>query len=143
MQLFCLNFAGVVAKCSGSAKTYVIVQGAFNLFELIIFTTLSCALIHVKDNKSILTNIIYICNWISVCFLILWPFTGFFLVAVALFDWLDDHSKCNDALIISAIIYLLLHHLLMWQLVCRSLHAGCKRKGTENWLPYYRHLVCI
>ena len=103
-------------------KTYVIVQGIFNLIQVIFFSAMGCAFSKDNENWSICLSI---CNIVLAVFLLAWTITGSVWVWKSVGDWQDDHSVCNNTLIISAMVCLSLHYLLIIVACCCCVGAIC------------------
>ena len=103
-------------------KTYIIVQGIFNLLQVIFSSAMGYAFAKDNENWSICLSI---CNIVLMVFLIAWTITGSVWVWKSVGDWQDDHSLCNNTLIISAMICLSLHYVLILVLCCCSIGAVC------------------
>ena len=112
-------YTGAIEDCTiedGHVRIYLLVQGSFNLFQLIVCTLLACAI--AADKEGILAGCLLCCNGILMLFLIAWTITGSVWVWGSLGDWKDDHSLCNNALFISAIICLSLHYVVILLMCC-------------------------
>ena len=71
-----------------------------------------------KAKEGVLSICLGCCNLILTLFLIAWTIAGSVWVWRSLDDWQDDHSVCNSALFISAIICLSLHYVVVLLICC-------------------------
>jgi len=114
-----MNYAGAAPSChldDNHIKIYLIVQGSSNLAQLVLCALLICA--SMRDKDSILGACLCCCNLIFTLFLIGWTITGSVWVWKSLDNWQDDHSRCNNALFISAMICLSLHYVVIMLIYC-------------------------
>ena len=113
----CTYTAGRSRDCpvENLIKTYLVVQGIFNVLQLGVSLAMGCAFSDEKDNCGICLSI---CNIVLVVFLVAWTIAGSVWVWKSVGDWQNDHSMCNDALMISAMICLSLHYLVILVLCC-------------------------
>ena len=121
----CLNYVVAVAEkvsddqciTEHPIKAYVVMQAYLNLLHLILYTSLVCVRARNKE-PSICTSLLF-CNMTLLVFLIGWMITGCIWVRGSLdeFDWQDAESICI-ALLISTIIYLILHFVWILLVLC-------------------------
>ena len=134
-----LKCIGAVEDCpvnNGHIRIYLIVLGSSNLFQLIMFTLTTYA--NIEYRKDCFAKCLHRINFILTLFSITWVIVGSVWVWRTVSDWNDDHSLCNNALIVSAIICLVLHYLLLLLLLsccaCVCWYTAFNTKATENSL---------
>ena len=112
-----LNYVGAATKCAidDPINAYVIVQGIFNLLQLLLFISSTCAS---RTNHRKLSFALTCYNVFLLLFLIAWTIAGSVWVWRSLDDWQNDHSVCNDAIFVSAIICVVLHYVVILLLCC-------------------------
>ena len=131
---FHIYYVGAVNECSieNNIRVYLIVQGCFNLVQLTLCASSICA--SAKDKESSLSMCLGCVNLILILFFIAWTIAGSVWVWRSLSDWQDDHSVCNNAIIISAIIFLALHYVAILLLCCCCtclLCVACSKSDDE------------
>ena len=112
------HHVGGVSECSveNLIRVYLIVQGSFNLLQLTLCGLSVCA--SAKDKESVLSTCLSCFNLVLILFFIAWTIAGSVWVWRSLSDWQDNDSVCNSALIISAMIFLVLHYVVLLLLCC-------------------------
>jgi len=126
-------YAGAVERCpieDGHVRAYLIVQGSFNLVQMVFCTLSTCA--GAADKEGVLVKLLNCLNGFLMLFLIAWTITGSVWVWKSLGDWEDDHSLCNNALFVSAIICLVLHYLVILLLCCSCACMICVVLGSAS-----------
>ena len=109
-------YTGAIENCTtkdGHVRIYLLVQGSFNLFQLIVWICATAA-----NQKGTLAKYLHYCNGILMVFFIAWTITVSILVWKLLIDWQDDHSLCNNTLFISAMVCLSLHYVMILLMCC-------------------------
>ena len=130
---FTLYYTGAIESCNiedGHIRAYLMVQGSFNLVQLVFCTLSACA--GAADKKGALAKILNCCNALLILFLIAWTITGSVWVWKSLGDWEDDHSVCNNTLFVSAIICLVLHYVVILLLCCCCACMICAVLGNAS-----------
>ena len=128
VYLFCTT--GAVEPCAagvGAAGLYLMVQGGFNLFHLILCILAACA---AAIDEEVLERILSVRHILFGSFLLSWTICG----SVFVFSAVDDNdSQCNDVLWISALICLLFHYLLIFLLCsCYFCYKCIKFYASED-----------
>ena len=119
--------AGIIAdKCpvEDNIDRYLIVQGILNLLYLISCGCSGCACSHDK-NSCLAISLCCGCNTVFVCLIVAWTVFGSILVWRSLDEWLHDHSVCDSALFISAMVCVLLHYMILSILTCCCFCCCC------------------
>ena len=109
---------GGVSECpvENLIRVYLIVQGSFNLLQLTLCGMTVCA--NAKDKGNTLSTWLSCFNLILILFFIAWTIAGSVWVWRSLGDWQDNNLVCGNALIVSAMIFLVLHYVVLLLLCC-------------------------
>lgn len=114
-------YTGIIVgnKCPEEEKIkfYAIVQGSLSLAYMILCGLSACAYCYNKKSRFII-SLFGSCNIIFLCLLAIWAIIGSVWVWKILDEWENDHSVCNGALFISAMISLSFHYILIMLLCC-------------------------
>ena len=126
-------YTGAIEDCTiedSHVRIYLLVQGSFNLFQLIVCILSTCAT--AADKEGILAGCLHCFNGILMLFFIAWTITGSVWVWRSLDDWKDDHSLCNNAVFISAIVCLSLHYVVILLMCCCCACGICVACNSDS-----------
>ena len=98
-------------------KLCLIVQGSFNLLQMMLCTLSTCVSACWEDRKGISLSVSFY-NILLILFLFGWTIAGSVWVWDSLVDWPNDHYLCDDAVFVSAVVCVSLYYVKILLVCC-------------------------